>query len=346
MLQNALSIVETWSRECGLNAKPAKTVTVLFTRKTKIPPFQLPTLNGVELLLSDEVKYLGVILDRKLTWQRNVEERAKKAITALYSCKTAIGKKLGLKPHIVHWIYTVVVRPILFYGVTVWWTSLDKSLTNSKLTKVQRAACMLITGALLSTPTKAMETLLNFLTVDLSGKLQASYNAVRLNALSKWKDIRFGHTNILTNYPDTFRSPDYTTPPMVLENKFSTRIPSRKDWEDDSVWGLQSNSTAIYTYCSKLNLRVGSGIHLKDLQLDLCFRLPDHCSVFQAELAAVKEAALWLIDSSLNLPSVTIYCDSQAAIKSLDCCKTSSTTALEFRKVLNDLASKSTTQIV
>ncbi|GBP12690.1 hypothetical protein EVAR_74050_1 [Eumeta japonica] len=51
--------------------------------------------------------------------------RAAKAISAIYVCKRAIGRTWGLRPDGVLWLYEMVVKPILFYGVTVWWQALD-----------------------------------------------------------------------------------------------------------------------------------------------------------------------------------------------------------------------------
>ncbi|XP_036341061.1 uncharacterized protein LOC118750446 [Rhagoletis pomonella] len=346
LVQGALGVVETWSKKSGLSVNPGKTVMVLFTKKIKTVQVQLPFLNGVTLALSEEVRYLGVVLDRKLTWRRNVEERGKKALTALYACKSAIRKKWGLKPHIVSWMYTAVVPPILFYGITVWWPSVDKLTIKSRLTKVQRVACMMITGALPSTPTKALETLLHFLPVDLYGKLQASCNAVRLNPLIKWSDTRFGYSRILENLPGNFRRLDYTVPPTGLKNHFQTRIPSRGELEEDSILISYSDSAAIYTDGSKLDLKVGSGIYSQELSLSLSFRLPDYCSVFQAEVTAIYEAARWLIDSPTNLHAVTIFSDSQAAIQALNCDKSSSKIVMECRRTLNELARSHFTRVV
>jgi hypothetical protein len=71
------------------------------------------------LVLTDKARFLGILLDSKLSWKPNTIERVKKATVALYSCKNAIGRKWGLKPELVHWLYTAVVRPILLYGVCV-----------------------------------------------------------------------------------------------------------------------------------------------------------------------------------------------------------------------------------
>ena len=91
----------------------------MFNRKHNTPQVSLPTLNGVQLKLSDHAKYLGLILYRKLDWKLNTEERIKKANKALYSCKNAVGRKWGSSPAAMHWLNTTIVRPILLYEAQV-----------------------------------------------------------------------------------------------------------------------------------------------------------------------------------------------------------------------------------
>ncbi|KAL7725518.1 hypothetical protein ACLKA6_010088 [Drosophila palustris] len=69
LMENALGLTLRWAEKNGLGANPQKTEFVLFTRKTKIESFRLPTLGGTQLKLSKEAKYLGVILDSKLSWK-------------------------------------------------------------------------------------------------------------------------------------------------------------------------------------------------------------------------------------------------------------------------------------
>ena len=88
----ALKVLSNWASNCGLGVNPDKTELVLFTRRNKIQPFRPPKLSGKELSLSPEAKYLGVILDSRLNWKRNIEERIKKSKTAYYMCPSAIVK--------------------------------------------------------------------------------------------------------------------------------------------------------------------------------------------------------------------------------------------------------------
>jgi len=53
---------------------------VLFTRKRKLDGFKPIQIFGEELQRSDQVKYLGVILDGKLTWQAHLTSKYNKSV--------------------------------------------------------------------------------------------------------------------------------------------------------------------------------------------------------------------------------------------------------------------------
>ena len=160
----------------------SKTELVLFTRRYKIPDYELPKLDGITLTTKDEAKYLGVILDSKLYWGPNIEARRKKALIAWYTCNKCFSRKWGLKPYIVKWIYTAVVRPILCYGALVWWRAAKIKVRRDRLGTVQRKACLGITGAMRSTPQEALEVILNIAPIQMHLKNLALRSAARLSA--------------------------------------------------------------------------------------------------------------------------------------------------------------------
>ena len=155
-MNSALNILLTWATNNGLDINPTKTELVLFSKKNKIPNFTLPRLKQTNIPLSNKAKYLGTILDRKLTWKDNIDERIKKSCNAFYSCKQAIGKRWGFKPNIIHWMYVSVVRPILTNSCFVWRTTLERECRKKELSKVQRTAMKAITKCFKSTPTSAL----------------------------------------------------------------------------------------------------------------------------------------------------------------------------------------------
>ena len=100
-IQIALDMTDRWCRRQGLNMNPSNTVLVPFPKNRK-NNLMRPSLSGTILNFASEVKYLGVILDSKLTWNNHIQNLKMKATKALMACNSLVGKKWGLKPRIVY----------------------------------------------------------------------------------------------------------------------------------------------------------------------------------------------------------------------------------------------------
>ena len=67
-LQLVLDELVEWGRTCGLRFNPDKTVAVVFSRSRE--EFnEFVTIEGKPIPYSDTVRYLGVILDKNLSWR-------------------------------------------------------------------------------------------------------------------------------------------------------------------------------------------------------------------------------------------------------------------------------------
>jgi hypothetical protein len=73
---------------------------------------------------------------------------------------------------VVCWIYTVVVRPIVTYAATVWWPRIKYGTSRAELSKLQRMACLGITGAM-TAPIAAIEVLLGLPPLHLQLEAEA-----------------------------------------------------------------------------------------------------------------------------------------------------------------------------
>ena len=60
---------------------------------------------------SDTVKYLGVLLDSKLTFGSHIREKAKKATRLLYRFKTSVRQLWGPNPYLMRWVLIGIVLP-------------------------------------------------------------------------------------------------------------------------------------------------------------------------------------------------------------------------------------------
>jgi hypothetical protein len=86
LIKWTLHSVEMWCDEHGLSVNPDKTGLVAFTRRRKLPWFFEPRLFGTTLRCSTTTKYLGVILDARLTWREHVAAKVRKAHN-MWACR-------------------------------------------------------------------------------------------------------------------------------------------------------------------------------------------------------------------------------------------------------------------
>ena len=125
----------------GLSVNPEKTGLVAFTKKRKLTgPFD-PRLFGKTLQRSMLVKYLGVILDSRVTWKEDMDVKVKKVQNSMRACRRACGVTWGLKPRVVHWLYIAIIRTSVTFASLVWWPGCQTASAKRKLSRVQRLAC-------------------------------------------------------------------------------------------------------------------------------------------------------------------------------------------------------------
>jgi hypothetical protein len=61
-------------------------------------------------------------------------------------------KPWGLKPEVLHWIYTMAVRPNITYIALVQWPMTRLQTSKAESRKLQRMACLGVTGVTSSAP--------------------------------------------------------------------------------------------------------------------------------------------------------------------------------------------------
>jgi hypothetical protein len=159
LTQGALNVVVEWAVKEGLNISPHKTAVVHFTKRRKIEDLGPVTLQGKEHKMLGEVKYLGVILDSEHNWNQQLQKILGKAQSTFAVVRHMYGKRWSLRPAMVHWLCTRVIRPSILHVALVWWPKVKQKSTKIQLGRFQRMASLAITGAMKSTPAAAMEVL-------------------------------------------------------------------------------------------------------------------------------------------------------------------------------------------
>ncbi|XP_057658423.1 uncharacterized protein LOC130895235 [Diorhabda carinulata] len=118
---------------------------------------------------------------------------------------------------------------------------------------------------------------------------------------------------------------DYTTARLTFDIDLNILIPTREDWEDYP--GTVSNS--IFTDGSVKDDRTGAEVYSEVLGIRESLRLRNGCNILQAELRVIERAAQLIRCRDETARDITIYTDSQAALRSL------SSTAERSRSVVS-----------
>lgn len=114
-LQRSLNNISQWLKDWRIKVNETKSVHVTFTtRRDTCPAVQL---NGVQIPQADEVKYLGLHLDRRLNWRTHVFTKRKALgiqLRKLYwqMCQSS---QLSLENKVLS--YKCILKPIWTYGV-------------------------------------------------------------------------------------------------------------------------------------------------------------------------------------------------------------------------------------
>ena len=154
-----------WGAQNGLSFSVDKTSVVFFTRKYNFYSNELNgvkklTINGVDIIPSESMTYLGVVLDKNLNWNKHIQEKVSKTRKFLAMIKPAIKHFWGLNPKRVQWIWKQIILPHLTYGCHVWGHSLTKTQMTS-IKKVERLALVYYALMWKSTPTAGLQMILN-----------------------------------------------------------------------------------------------------------------------------------------------------------------------------------------
>ena len=135
---------------------------ILFTHKQHIPQPKL-TLSGRELGWAPQIIYLGVTLDKTLTFRKHIKNINSKAIGKIKAIQhLLIHRAISLKSKTL--LYTSLVRPVMTYASPAWCT-----LTKIHIKTIQKTpnyALRLITRSPKYTRIAALHSKVNIPTIE------------------------------------------------------------------------------------------------------------------------------------------------------------------------------------
>lgn len=137
-----------------LNISPSKSGAMIFSKKYDVCNSVI-YFNNSPLPWIQDKKFLGVCLDRKLTFENHINLLIKSSTKALNILRSLAGVNWGSDPKILSMLYKSLVRSHFDYS-SLAYMNCNVTLLK-KLDIIQNKALRIITGAMCSTPINAMQ---------------------------------------------------------------------------------------------------------------------------------------------------------------------------------------------
>ncbi|XP_049316943.1 uncharacterized protein LOC125779713 [Bactrocera dorsalis] len=212
-----------------------------------------------------------------------------------------------------------------------------KATVALKLSKLQRLACVCMTGAMRTCPTAALEALLELTPLNLVVGQVAKHTLLQMTAegTGKGKVISSRRMEELSDIiPLALLPRDTISKKVNFTKKFKITLGSKAEWSDSALELLLWDSSI--TDGSKTGEGIGAGVAGPRTRLSIPMgKFP---SIFQAEVFAISRCVELNLQRGYRNERIAILSDSQAALKAITSYEVKSLLVLECIERLNNLA--------
>ena len=347
-LQMAVGRLERWALTNGFRFSTEKSVAAHFCRRRACSANVSVTLCGRALPVRTPVRFLGLELDRKLTYKEHFNMLRTKCFKALNILKCAARTSYGADRKTLLTLYRSLIRSKLDYACMVY----DGACASSKrsLDTIHHTAVRIATGAFRTSPTASILIEADEMPLALRRKAlcmryvikllqfpdHPTYRAIfskhtldqlrkggpeRTSAISVRFSLFLQQSGIRTGHVKRYRpsaSPPWDRVLPIIDTSLSA-VPKGQlsleelHWRALEMVNLYSDYVAIYTDGSKSSHGVGSAFVCGNTVRTRS--LPSCASIFTAELVAIR-SALNFIDGT-DAPRHVIFSDSLSSLIAL-----------------------------
>ena len=315
-MQKGLNIAKQWAESKGLTISADKTTWIVYTKKRNKGRNLKLKLGDQEVERVKKVKYLGFVFDEDLKWDEHIQEKISSARKALYTFKKAFPSNWGPHQRAQAWLWTCAVRPIILYGSLIWGHRARH--WREKLRSLQRLALCQQGLVRKNTPGRALEVTTGTIPLHIKIEETRLLSATRLLSCINRK-CASGERIIADlsgqGLPTSSRLYDKIPSIAIREQPCEILVGDGKPLAD-----REDGLAVAYTDGSGLNGQFGAACTLEDEfgeRYKSQARLPDHATVFMAEMKAIRLAIELFQEKRSEEWKLIIMVDSQAALKAL-----------------------------
>ena len=133
-LQESTDEFQRWCNAWKLKLQPTKTEMIHFSPHPR-KKYKHPVMIRIEqstIQPQESTRYLGVIIDKKLTWRNHLQQIEPKCAHRIHLLRFLSRSAKNPDPKIMFNIYKTIVRPILAYGFPLLLTASEKTWDSIK----------------------------------------------------------------------------------------------------------------------------------------------------------------------------------------------------------------------
>ncbi|KAI5756494.1 hypothetical protein M8J77_025486 [Diaphorina citri] len=349
LAQESINNLENFSQSTGLFFSSEKTKAIMFSRKNK------QDVNSINLTMGDQrievvnsAKFLGLILDRKMTWVNHLKNLKKSCYDRMKILKMLSKKAWGSNRKMLLRLYKALIRSKLDYGCIVYNSASPKTLLM--INPVQNQSLRLATGAFRSSPTVSLEAETSEPNLEIRRSILTS-NYIAKVIFHNEKNPNFKKVDKPT-YKALYNNSNKFKPTIGIQREklmhvipFYDVMPEREQKEiwlsknpscnislsmykkdgipnqffqqefEKSMHETYANYVQIYTDGSKNETSVGCALVIPEMNIVQKVTLNQNSSIFHAELLAISES-LTLVEN-LPISKALIISDSLSALQAI-----------------------------
>lgn len=142
-IQNQLNLLAKWFKRWNIKVNSEKSNHITFSLRRG--DCCSVNIDGEEIPKQNVVKYLGMTLDRRLTWKPHIKAKQKQLKIKSRKLYWLLGPKSKLNLNNKLRIYKIILKPVWTYGIQLWGTSKNSNIDI--LERYQSKTLRLITNA-------------------------------------------------------------------------------------------------------------------------------------------------------------------------------------------------------